>query len=54
MKVNNLILGLLIADNSTMWGREQNRRVEVYMQASEKMLQEVENEGKFQQQEVNL
>lgn len=23
MKVNNLILGLLIADNSTMWGREQ-------------------------------
>lgn len=43
-----------VADNSTMWGREQNRRVEVYMQASEKMLQEVENEEKLHQQEVNL
>lgn len=38
-----------VADNSTKSGREQNRRVEVYMQASEKILQDVENEKKLQQ-----
>lgn len=43
-----------VADNSTKWGREQNRRVEIYMQASEKMLQEVENERKLQHKEGNL
>lgn len=38
-----------VADNSTKSGREQNRRVEVYMQTSEKILQDVENEKKLQQ-----
>ena len=31
-----------VADNSTAAGREQNRRVEVYMYASQKMIQEAE------------
>ena len=29
-----------VADNSTAAGREQNRRVEVYMYASQKMINE--------------
>lgn len=35
-----------VADNSTKLGREQNRRVEVYMYASEKMIEEAEKEAK--------
>ena len=31
-----------VADNSTAAGREQNRRVEVYLYASEKMIQEAQ------------
>jgi len=32
-----------VADNSTATGREQNRRVEIYMYASEKMITEAQN-----------
>lgn len=35
-----------VADNSTAAGREQNRRVEVYMYASEKMISDAEKEAK--------
>jgi len=35
-----------VADNSTKAGRAANRRVEVYMYASEKMIKEAENEAK--------
>jgi len=35
-----------VADNSTKAGREQNRRVEVYMYASEKMIEDAEKEAK--------
>jgi len=35
-----------VADNNTKMGREQNRRVEVYMYASEKMIDEAEKEAK--------
>ena len=32
-----------VADNSTAAGRQENRRVEVYMYASQKMIQQAEN-----------
>lgn len=35
-----------VADNSTAAGREQNRRVEVYMYASEKMITDAQQEAK--------
>lgn len=35
-----------VADNSTAAGREQNRRVEVYLYASQKMIQEAEAQAK--------
>jgi len=35
-----------VADNATAAGREQNRRVEVYMYASEKMITDAEKEAK--------
>lgn len=35
-----------VADNSTKLGRQQNRRVEVYMYASEKMIKDAEKEAK--------
>ncbi|MCE1156946.1 MAG: OmpA family protein [Bacteroidales bacterium] len=35
-----------VADNSTAAGRAQNRRVEIYMYASEKMIKEAEAEAK--------
>jgi outer membrane protein OmpA-like peptidoglycan-associated protein len=35
-----------VADNNTKIGREQNRRVEVYMYASEEMIKEAEKEAK--------
>lgn len=35
-----------VADNSTVEGRQQNRRVEVYMYASETMIKEAETESK--------
>jgi len=35
-----------VTDNSTKAGREQNRRVEVYMYASEKMIKDAEKEAK--------
>lgn len=35
-----------VADNATAAGREQNRRVEVYMYASEKMITEAQKEAK--------
>lgn len=35
-----------VADNSTAAGREQNRRVEVYMYASEKMINDAQKEAK--------
>ena len=34
-----------VADNSTAAGRQQNRRVEVYMYASQKMIQEAQNQA---------
>ena len=34
-----------VADNSTATGRQQNRRVEVYMYASQKMIQEAQQEA---------
>ena len=34
-----------VADNSTAAGRQQNRRVEVYMYASQKMIQEAKNQA---------
>ena len=34
-----------VADNSTAAGRQQNRRVEVYMYASQKMIQEAQAQG---------
>ena len=35
-----------VADNSTAAGKAQNRRVEVYMYASQKMIQDAENQAK--------
>ena len=35
-----------VADNATVEGRQQNRRVEVYMYASETMIKEAETESK--------
>jgi flagellar motor protein MotB len=35
-----------VADNATAAGREQNRRVEVYMYASKKMITDAEKEAK--------
>lgn len=35
-----------VADNSTKAGQQENRRVEVYMYASEKMIKDSENEAK--------
>ena len=35
-----------VADNSTAAGRQQNRRVEVYMYASQKMIQEAQAQAK--------
>ena len=35
-----------VADNSTATGRQQNRRVEVYMYASQKMIQDAQAQAK--------
>jgi flagellar motor protein MotB len=34
-----------VADNSTAAGKAQNRRVEVYMYASQKMIQEAQQQA---------
>lgn len=42
-----------VADNSTVTGREQNRRVEVYLYASEEMIRQAKEEGEAVNLDIN-